>query len=203
LAAALLDSADPSLEGITLERLKARGWLRLNYPSPARGYTRGFPTPSGRIEFVSERAAADGYDPLPTFTEPLEIADVQRAAAYPLVLITSASHFFLNSMFGNVATLGKKAGPPRISLHPSDAADRHLEDGARARVFNDRGEFHAIVAVTDAVPRGVALSPKGYWPKLTFSGTNANATVDERDSDMGQGAVYHDTRVDVQALAAS
>jgi anaerobic selenocysteine-containing dehydrogenase len=172
----------------------------LNDPSPAPGYPHGFPTPSGKIEFFSERAAAAGCDPLPTFIEPLEVMDEHRAAAYPLVLITSASHYFLNSMFGNVPALGKKAGPPRIWLHPEDAAQRQLAEGACARVFNDRGEFEAIVTITDAVQRGVAVSPKGYWPKLTPSGTNANATVDERDSDMGQGAVYHDTRVDVQAV---
>jgi len=200
LARALLDSEDPSVQGITLERLKERGWVRLNYPSPAPGYAHGFATPSGKIEFLSERAAADGYDSLPTFTAPVEVPDRRRAETYPLVLITSASHYFLNSMFGNVATLGKKAGPPRVWLHPSDAADRRLDEGARARVFNDRGEFQAFVTITDAVQPGVALSPKGYWPKLTLSGTNANATVDERDSDMGHGAVYHDTRVDVQAV---
>ena len=202
LARALLDSNDPSVQGITLERLKESGWVRLNYASPSPGYPRGFATPSGKIEFFSERAAAEGYDPLPTFTAPLEVTDERRAATYPLVLITSASHYFLNSMFGNVPTLEKKAGPPRVWLHPSDAARRQLEEGVRARVFNDRGGFHAIVTITDAVQPGVAVSPKGYWPKLTVSGTNANATVDERDSDMGQGAVYHDTRVDVQAVAA-
>jgi anaerobic selenocysteine-containing dehydrogenase len=203
LARALLDSDDPSVQGITLERLKESGWVRLNYPSPAPGYPRGFATPSGKIEFLSDRAAADGFDALPTFTEPLEVMDELRAARYPLVLITSASHYFLNSMFGNVPTLGKKAGPPRVWLHPSDAARRQLDEGVRARVFNDRGEFQAIVTITDAVQPGVAVSPKGYWPKLTLSGTNANATVDERDSDMGQGAVYHDTRVDVQAVPMS
>ena len=203
LARALLDSEDPSVQGITLERLKEHGWVRLNYESPAAGYTRGFATPSGKIEFLSERAAADGYDALPTYTQSVEIADVRRAAKYPLVLITPASHFFLNSMFGNVATLGKKAGPPRVWLHPSDAAKRHLEEGASARVFNERGEFQATVTITDAVQPGIAASPKGYWPKLTRSGTNANATVDERDADMGQGAVYHDTRVDVQAATTS
>jgi anaerobic selenocysteine-containing dehydrogenase len=200
LARALLHTSDPSVQGITLERLKERGWVRLNYPSPAPAYPRGFPTPSGKIEFFSERAAADGHDPLPAFTEPLEVTDERRAAAYPLVLITPASHYFLNSMFGNVRTLGKKAGPPRIWLHPTDAARRQLEEGVRACVFNDRGEFQAIVTITDVVQPGVAVSPKGYWPKLTPSGTNANATVDERDADMGQGAVYHDTRVDVRAV---
>ena len=41
-------------------------------------------------------------------------------------------------------------------------------------------------------------SSKGYWPKLLSEGANANATVNERDSDMGGGAVFHDNRVEVE-----
>jgi hypothetical protein len=33
-------------------------------------------------------------------------------------------------------------------------------------------------------------------------GATVNATVDERDSDMGGGAVYHDNRVEVSGSSA-
>jgi hypothetical protein len=52
--------------------------------------------------------------------------------------------------------------------------------------------------VSDVVRPGVVASTKGYWSKL-LGGANINATVDERDSDMGHGAVYHDNRVEVGA----
>jgi hypothetical protein len=32
---------------------------------------------------------------------------------------------------------------------------------------------------------------------------NVNATVDERDSDMGGGAVFHDNRVEIEATSSS
>ena len=38
---------------------------------------------------------------------------------------------------------------------------------------------------------------KGHWPCNSKEGATVNATVDERDSDMGGGAVYHDNRVRV------
>ncbi|CAG0941210.1 thiosulfate reductase / polysulfide reductase chain A [Anaerolineae bacterium] len=202
LARAFLDTDHPSLQGITLEKLKEQGWTRLNYPSPAIAYPHGFPTPSGKIEFYSRKAADDGFDPLPTHTPSQEVEDQDLARRYPLTLITPASHYFLNSIFANKPDLAKQAGPMRVALHPQDAALRTLSNGDTARIFNARGEFHAVVAVSDAVRPGVAISPKGYWHKLNRDRANANVTVAERDSDMG-GAVYHDNRVEVEKFTAA
>lgn len=202
LARAFLDTDHPSLQGITLEKLKEQGWARLNYPSLAIAYPHGFPTPSGKIEFYSRKAADDGFDPLPTYTPSQEVEDQDLAQRFPLTLITPASHYFLNSIFANKPDLAKQAGPMRVALHPQDAALRKLSNGDTARIFNARGEFHAVVAVSDTVRPGVALSPKGYWLKLNRQHANANITVAERDSDMG-GAVYHDNRVEVERFTAA
>jgi anaerobic selenocysteine-containing dehydrogenase len=56
--------------------------------------------------------------------------------------------------------------------------------------------------VSDRVQPGVAAASKGYWPKRVPGRANANATVAERDSDMGGGAVFHDNRVEVAAVSA-
>ncbi len=52
--------------------------------------------------------------------------------------------------------------------------------------------------MSDATRPGVVASSKGYWPKLLGANANVNATVDERDADMGGGAVFHDNRVEVE-----
>jgi anaerobic selenocysteine-containing dehydrogenase len=196
LAAQLLDSGHLFLTGITLDRLRKEGFARLSVPEPFLPYAEGFPTPSGRLEFVSARAERDGLGALPGYLPPAEVADPARADRYPLALIAAAGHHFLNTVFANNAELRRRAGGPRVMLHPADAAARDLADGAAVRVFNERGEFHAVVAVSDRVRPGVAATTKGHWIKFT-GGANANATVDERDSDAGGGAVYHDTRVDI------
>ncbi len=200
LAQQVLQSEHPAMKGITLERLHREGWVRLNYPQPFLPFANGFPTPSGKLEFLSAKAAADGYDPLPGYTPPLEANCEVQAQQFPLVLLATASHFFLNSMFANKPDLLRKAGPPKVSLHPVDAEKRRLRDGDRARIFNDRGSFIAFVEITDRVRPGVVATTKGYWPKDLEQGTNINATVAGRDADMGSGAVYHDNRVEV-ALA--
>jgi anaerobic selenocysteine-containing dehydrogenase len=65
------------------------------------------------------------------------------------------------------------------------------------RVANARGSFFAVADVSDRVRPGVVASTKGRWPGDSKQGTTINATVDERDSDMGGGAVYHDNRVEI------
>jgi len=55
--------------------------------------------------------------------------------------------------------------------------------------------------VSDRVRPGVVASTKGRWPGGSKGGATINATVDERDSDMGGGAVYHDSRVRVDRSA--
>jgi anaerobic selenocysteine-containing dehydrogenase len=198
IARALLDSGHPSVAGITVEKLRSQGWARLNYPTPFLPFTEGFPTPSGKLEFFSQRADADGLDPLPGYTPAAEVSDPVLARRYPLTLIAAAPHHFLNSTFANHPELRKRQGPPLVSLHPSDALARNLRSGQRIRVFNDRGSFTTAVEISDRVRPGVAATLKGYWPKLDGDGANVNATVDERDTDMGRGAVFHDNRVDVE-----
>jgi anaerobic selenocysteine-containing dehydrogenase len=187
LARTLLGDAD-------FERLWRDGWTRLDYPTPFVPFTDGFPTPSGKLEFHSERAAADGHDPLPGYVPPALTGDA------PLSLIAPASHWFLNSMFANKPDLMKRAGEPRIELNVEDAIERGLETGDEVRVFNARGAFLATAVISDRVRAGVIASTKGHWLKNVRGGANVNATVEERDADMGGGAIFHDNRVEVERV---
>lgn len=172
--------------------------MRLDHPADQVLFQDGFPTPSGRLEFVSAAAEAAGLDRVAGYTPAREVADPGLARRFPLVLVSAASHYFMNTIFANRPGLAKRAGPPSVAVHPEDAARRGLVDGQRARVFNDRGSFAAVVEISDAVRPGVAATTKGHWSKLT-GGAGVNATVAERDADLGRGAVYQDNRVDIEA----
>jgi anaerobic selenocysteine-containing dehydrogenase len=199
MARQLLESGHPSLAGITLEELKARGWIRLNYPNPFVPFETAFPTASGKLEFVSDRMAQVGLDPVAGYTPPYETAqrDTLLAREYPLALLTPADHYFLNSIFANVPLQQRRSGVATLLIHPDDAAPRRIAAGDEVRVQNARGSFLAVAEVSDRVRPGVVASPKGRWPRDSKEGATVNATVDERDSDMGAGAVYHDNRVRV------
>jgi anaerobic selenocysteine-containing dehydrogenase len=200
IARQVLNSGHPSLAGITLEELKARGWMRLNYPDPFVPFATSFPTPSGKLEFVSDRMASSGLNPVAGYTPSHEASqrDTALARECPLALITPADHFFLNSIFANVSRQRQRSGPATLVIHPEDAAFRQIATGDEVRVANARGSFLAIADVSDRVRQGVVASTKGRWPGLTKEGATVNATVDAADSDMGCGAVFHDNRVRVE-----
>jgi anaerobic selenocysteine-containing dehydrogenase len=199
IARQLLDGGHPSLAGITLEELKARGWMRLNYPDPFVPFATGFPSPSGKLEFVSARMAQAGLDPVAGYAPAHETSqrNTTLAREYPLALVTPANHYFLNSIFANVPLQRRRAGVPTLLIHPDDASPRRIAAGDEVRVGNARGSFVAVAEVSDRVRPGVVASSKGRWPRDSKDGATVNATVDERDSDMGGGAVYHDNRVRV------
>lgn len=190
LAEQLLSSGHPSLEGITVDRLRKEGWVRLSVPQPFVPFADGFPTPSGRLEFGSGPAYV-----------PSHTASAERGA-YPLALITPAAHTFLNTIFGNNAELLRRSKGPRILVNPVDAAQRGLADGQRVRVFNAGGGFEAVAEISDRVQPGVVASTKGHWRKLSPGGATVNAVVEERDADMGRGAVYHDNLVELSPCPA-
>src|SRR5262249_10781864 len=187
IARQILGSGHASLAGITLEELKARGWMRLRYPDPFVPFADGFPTPSGKIEFVSDRMAQAGLDPVAGYTPAHETAqrETALARAYPLALLAPADHYLLNSIFANVSRQQRRAGPARLVIHPADAAARGIAAGDEVRIANSRGAFLAVADVSDGVRPGVVATTKGRWPCHSKGGTTINATVDERDSDMG------------------
>nr|BFE84125.1 hypothetical protein GCM10020093_067260 [Planobispora longispora] len=64
-------------------------------------------------------------------------------------------------------------------------------------MFNAGGAFEAEVEISERVRPGVVASAKGNWPKLSPGGATVNAVVEQRDADMGRGAVYHDNFVEI------
>jgi anaerobic selenocysteine-containing dehydrogenase len=203
MAQQLLDSGHPSLASITFDELKARGWMRLNYPDPFVPFAEAFPTVSGKLEFVSDRMAQSGLDPVAGYTPPHETSgrDGVIEREYPLALLAPANHYFLNSIFANVPRQQRRSGVSTLLIHPDDAARRQITAGDEVRVANARGAFFAVADVNDCVRPGVVATTKGRWPSFSKEGTTVNATVDERDSDMGRGAVYHDNRVRVDRVS--
>lgn len=198
-----LTSSHVKMAGVTFESLLEKGWMRLNVPRPYLPFANGgFHTPSGKCEFVSARMAEMGLDPVPTFTAPYEFPEnvPELAARYPLTLISSPAHQFLNSTFVNVDSLRRAAREPECLLHPADAERRGIPAGARVVVHNDRGAFTAVARVEETIRPGVVWAPSVWWGKLAADGANANQTTSQRLTDMGGGAVFYDNLVEV-ALA--
>ncbi len=213
---ASVDWSAPQMEGITLDRLKAEGTIRLNLPGPddyAPHAEGNFLTPSGKVELSASMAAGGNFvaplfrqglmgdqdgspvEALPTYTPPGEIG---ASEAYPLALVSPKAHAFLNSQYSNMAKQADLQGGQTVTLHSSEAADRGLAVGDRVRVFNDRATISATVKIDDDVAPGVALMPMGHWPSLTDGGLTVNALTNTAYADIGRAPTFSDTAVQVE-----
>jgi anaerobic selenocysteine-containing dehydrogenase len=202
----VLESDDPRLEGVTLERLLEDGWARLAVPAPFLPYAapERLNTATGKIQFHAPEMERMGLDPLPCFIPPAEspALDAELARRFPLALLSPPEHQFLNSTFANVPALRAAAGSAKLLLHPDEAAVRGVESGDRVRVWNDRGHFFARAIVTEEVRPGVVASYGVRWARLSEAGLTVNDTTAQRLSDMGGGATFYDNAVEVELANA-
>ena len=167
------------------------------YPSPRPEIQfdgLAFPTPSGKVEIASARAEADGHPRLP-----LAEADT-RPQAGRLRLLTPASPWLMNDSYANDRRIADRLGSATVTLHPADAAARGLAAGQRVRLSNQTGSLELDLAVAGTIPQGVALSPKGRWPRLEDgTGANVNVLNPGLKSDMGESTCVHGVEVEIAA----
>lgn len=199
--------------GISLECLKKERFIMLNvsgYP-----FSDGFATPSGKIEFKSERVAESGLSDVPDYKPVREERLYEgngddnigkfgkiptESACFPLMLITPPNHFFLNSTFANILSLKIKAREPILEINPKDAKDREIKDGDFVKIQNDRGNVIMRARVIDSVLQGVVVSAGLWWKENCKNGTGVNALTPDNLSDIGGGATFFSTSVEVTKI---
>jgi anaerobic selenocysteine-containing dehydrogenase len=187
---AKLKAVDPAL---TLDRLR-EGPVRAPGASDVAFAALRFPTPSGRIELLSEEAARRwGVAALPSWTEPVEWAGT--ASRFPLHLLTPNTKNRIHSQFGNLPSIRALDPEPLVRLAPEDAARRGLRTGDRARVFNARGELWLRVRIDHGLRAGVVSVPNGWW---LADGGAVNVLSKARETDLGFGAAFHENLVEVE-----
>jgi anaerobic selenocysteine-containing dehydrogenase len=184
---------------VDFNRLLEQGFAPLGGPDApfAEG---GFPTPSGRCEFFSERLAAQGLDGLPGHVPNHEAAGT--STQYPLAMISPPARNFLNSTFVNVKSLRDIEGRPLLEIHPQDAAARGIQDGSVVRVFNGRGSYRCHAHVSERARPGVVNGLGIWWRKYGLDGNNVNQLTSQALTDLGQGPTFYDCVVQVETAGA-
>jgi len=188
-----LDRSSPYLDGLTYEALKRDGWAKMKLEKPSMFPDR-IPTPSGKIELYSGAMLRAGLPPVPEYVPILEPEEM------PFLLVTGPNHSFINSTFGNQDRLKRLEKQPYVDMNAEDAAARGLQHGDSVRIWNERGECRLVVKVANNVLPGVLVS-QGLWWEDGNEGIQAiNALTSQRLSDMGGGATFFSTRVDIEKI---
>jgi anaerobic selenocysteine-containing dehydrogenase len=188
--------------GITRERLEREGHLALSLPANEEGETLPFSTAdwfrtaSGRGELL----------PVPRFVAPTESrGGSEGKGAYPLEFLPRKADSYMNSTFANIPLHQRMESRTEgvLEMDAADARARGIGTGDAVEVFNRRGSIQLRALVNAQVRPGV-VAARLDWSKLgrdlSCGGANVNALTSERLTDMGGGATFYSTLVEVRRV---
>lgn len=197
----------PATGRVAVSELRARGGREHLRISPVAHPDLRFRTPSGKVEFYSERSLKWGLPPLPEYREPLETprSRPEVARRFPLVLRPGRTFGHFNNFYRNgraISRLALRESEPVVWLHPEDAAARGIQERQKVMVFNDRSEFQARAKVTARMFPGTVWVRTG-WPGLNALTACAPCLPDEAVEALGfpAGQAAHEALVEVKKLA--
>jgi len=180
----LLSIPSPMREAIDQEAFSVGKAVEIPLPSDAR--TR-FKTPSGKIEILNPKE----FHPLPCYLPPYE-------GNYPFRLMTSPSHYALNSSFRERKDLRKKEKAMFLQMNPADAEAKGMREGDSVIAFNQLGEVSFTLHVTPKVPSGIVVAEGVWWLNHCPGPRSVNALTSQRLTDQGGGSTFYDNTVDVR-----
>ena len=152
----------------------------------------GFNTGSGKWEINSSVLANFGYDPFPSFMEPIEGPHNKiLAEKYPLTMTTG---FRLQSTFRsqhlNIPSLLKFQPHAEVLINTNDAVSRNISNGDTVKVKTTRGEVQFIARVTNDIIKGVVEVNQGGGSPIQAEGwkeSNVNFLTDENNREQISG----------------
>jgi anaerobic selenocysteine-containing dehydrogenase len=154
-----------------------------------------FETPSGKIELYSSEAHLKwAISPLPEYTFRNPSFDDKL---YPLIFISPNTGSRIHSQFGNLKIINETVTEPAVGISATDAAKRSICSGNKIRVFNQTGEIISIARISNRIPDGLVVLPNGIW---YHEGGGGNHLIAGIETDMGYGAAFHDSRVEVERV---
>ena len=155
--------------GLTWEQFKQKGYIKgeMKY----RKYeSKGFSTPTGKVELYSTILEKWGYDPLPTYKEPPEspVSTPELLEEYPYILTTGRrSPVFFHSANRQIPWLREIHPDPIVEIHPEVAKKHGIKDGDWVFVESPRGRVKQRARLTQGIdPRVVAAEHAWWFPEI-------------------------------------
>ena len=195
-----LGTDHPYFDGVTKQRLQAEGHVMLSLPKNEHGEILPFST---REWFGPEGGRAELL-PVPAWVAPVESRNgAEGSGNFPLEFLPRKADNFMNSTFANLPghRLMERKTTGLLEMHPADAAARGVASGDGVSVWNGRGRITLTASVGDSVPAGV-VAARLDWQKLSKDAANVNALTSERLTDIGGGATFYSTLVEVEKIRA-
>jgi len=127
--------------------------------------TKGFDTPSGKVELFSDRLRDWGFDPLPAYYESREtsFSDPELAKEYPLVFTSWKCEYYRHSGGRQIKTLREYHPEPVVYIHPETASGLGIKEGDWVWVATKRGRIRQKAAFSEEIDRRVVGVDYAWW----------------------------------------
>lgn len=183
------DSAEEAIDyqlapsGLTVEMLRQNpDGLRAAPLEFEKHLTQGFATPSGKVEFFSERLDREGHLPVPFMdgktANPISFADT-TAEDSMIGISGERTNRFTHTQFHNIPSLTKGEKEASVDLHPKDAQKRNIVTGQWLSLSTPKGRIRMKARISDLVHQGVVRIAWG-WGEIDPAFNINNLTDDNR-----------------------
>ncbi len=162
------EALDYQLEpsGLTVAKLRDHPeGLRCESLRYEKFWSEGFATPSGKVEFFSQKLAENGFLPVPfvdgKWQNPLSYVDCFSADGLVAISGQRVSSF-THTQYRQVAALRQQGGEPAVAINPRDALSRSISSGDLVRVKTPRGEIRMAAELSSQVRPGSIIIAWGW-----------------------------------------
>jgi len=168
---------------ITVEMLRKNpGGIRASEMEYEKYRKRGFETPTGKVEFFSERLSKNSHLPIPYMDggneNPISFSD-QSGEDAMIGICGERTKQFTHTQFHNIPSLLRKESEGFVDIHPEDARQRRISKGDLLKVISPRGYVKMKARISDVVHQGSIRIAWGWGevhPELSLN----NLTDDDR-----------------------
>jgi anaerobic selenocysteine-containing dehydrogenase len=183
------DSAEAAIDyqlapsGLTVEKLRQNPDGLRAAPLEFEKYrTKGFATPSGKVELFSPRLQAAGHLPVPFLdgdtANPISFVDVLGEGAL-IGISGERTNRYTHTQFHHIPSLLKREKAGTVDLHPEDARRRNIADGQWLTISTPRGQVRLQARISEVVHPGVLRIAWG-WGEVDPETNVNNLTDDDR-----------------------
>ena len=148
-----------------------------------------FVTPSGKVELSSSVLEALGFDPLPSYVEPVDPG--AAGGDFPYVAFAGARDAqSYNTNLHQIVSLREKLPEPLAFINPADAKREGIAEGDWCAVESAYGKVTLKAHLDSAQPESTIRVPHGWWKPERDAGIAAGLSEAVQYND---GMLFPDT----------
>nr|VFK18832.1 MAG: Anaerobic selenocysteine-containing dehydrogenase [Candidatus Kentron sp. LPFa] len=151
--------------GVDVRKLRDHPGLRIEKPLYEKYRERGFKTPSGKVEFHSEKLEKSGFPGVPFENGEMEnsLGFAGQESEYPFLAISGSRNIrFTNSQFRAIPSLLRNGAGCVVDIHPEDAERAAIRADEMIKIETPNGAIEMPARISQVVRPGFVRIAWGW-----------------------------------------